>query len=150
MPSEEKTKIENEIIEVVGEGVEMLKYKEVRKYLKTQPELKKHHDDMGDDSIIRKLFDKFDEVKLKMIVIWTYSIRHLIILKSYMSNNFPEYEILEKMNLFVRIKLPTKYKLSQIFGKLNQDQEHLEIEEYNVKQMSLEQIFLTFADQKKE
>jgi hypothetical protein len=149
MKPEQKSQIQKEISDIVGENIQELKKKDLINFLKGNPKLEKYYNDKGKDGILEKLFEKFGKIKLRMLEMWVYSTKHLIELNEFLNENFSEFEILEKINLFVRIKLNSKFKLSEIFGKLNTNQERLNIEEYNVKPMSLEQIFLTFADQKK-
>ena len=150
MTPERREEIKADIISVLGDKENGFSISQVKKYLKRDDKLMNYFEEKGKSCVLVKLYEKYEEVELSLLVIWVYSVNHVVRCKEFMMELFPDFSILEKINLFVRIKLSSQYKLSQIFGKLNEYQERLNIEEYNVKQMSLEQIFLTFADENKD
>jgi hypothetical protein len=150
MSRERKDEIKSDIQNELGQDEEEFSISQVKKYLRKYEKLINYFEEKGKSCILVKLFEKYEGVELNLLVNWVYSVNHVIKCKELMMQFFPDFSILEKINLFVRIKLSSEYKLSQIFGKLNENQEMLNIDEYNVKQMSLEQIFLTFADENKD
>ena len=150
MSIETRNQIKDDIKDKIGEDEEEPSLSEVKRYLKTKPELLDYFEDKGENCILVKLYKKYEMIELNMLVVWVYSVNQIIKLQKFFRECFPDFSILEKLNLFVRVKLSSNYKLSQIFGELYKNQQNLNIDEYNVKQMSLEQIFLTFANQNKE
>lgn len=122
----------------------------VKKFLKTDPRLFEYFEEKGEECILVKVYKKYEMVQKSLLVVWVYSINHVIDFTNFMNKCFPEFSILEKINLFLRVKVSSAYRLSQIFGQLHENKGRLDIDEYNVKQMSLEQIFLGFANEQKE
>lgn len=59
-----------------------------------------------------------------------------------------EVALIESVNTFYRYKLEKNVKLSDLFGQLEPAYARLGISQYSVKQTTIEQIFINFADQR--
>ena len=68
-------------------------------------------------------------------------------LESFLKSHFESFELIESVNTFFRYKLPEGQKISKLFGELERNQEALCLSQYSVKQTTIEQIFINFANQ---
>ena len=66
----------------------------------------------------------------------------------FMKERFGEVQLIENVNSFFRYKVPDGLKTSQLFGELERNQQKLFLAQYSVKQATIEQIFINFANQR--
>ena len=66
----------------------------------------------------------------------------------FMKERFGLAQLLENVNAFFRYKVPDGLKISQLFGELERNQQKLFLAQYSVKQATIEQIFINFANQR--
>lgn len=65
-----------------------------------------------------------------------------------MCRNFKQVEMLEQCGEFFKLRVPKEEKtIGWLFGQLEHEKHRLGIQEYNVSQTTLEQIFQNFANQ---
>lgn len=147
MTNEIKKRIEDDIHSSIGDE-EDYTLSQVKTFLKPKHLLFEFFKKEGESNILVKLYAKFESIEKSFFINWVYATTQINCLELAVGQHFPDYSILENLNLFLRIKMSSSYKLSAIFGFLHEHKEKLNIDEYNVKQMSLEQIFLSFAEQR--
>lgn len=68
-------------------------------------------------------------------------------LEAFLKNHFQSFELIESVNTFFRYKLPEGQRISKLFGELERNQVSLCLSQYSVKQTTIEQIFINFANQ---
>ena len=144
MTNEIKKRIEEDIHSSIGNEKDY-SLTQVSTFLKSNQLLHNFFQKEGQNNILLKLYSKFEFIEKNFFINWVYATTQINCLELAVQKHFPDYSILENLNLFLRIKMSSIYKLSAIFGFLHEHKEKLNIDEYNVKQMSLEQIFLSFA-----
>ena len=145
----EQKKIQTEELNAAIKDQPEYTISEIKKYLITKPELYAFFQKEGDNCSLVKLDKKYEGVEKGFIINWIHASEMLIRFEKHIKDAFPNYKVLENLNLFMRLSMSSNYKLSQIFGYLQKNRHMLNVEEYNVKQMSLEQIFLSFAEESK-
>ena len=65
---------------------------------------------------------------------------------NWMCSNFAHVELLEQCGEFFKLRVPREDKtIGWLFGQLENEKRELGIQEYNVTQTTLEQIFQSFA-----
>ena len=69
-------------------------------------------------------------------------------LESFLQQQFGQVTLIESVNSFYRYKLPDSLRISKLFGELERNQERLKLAQYSVKQTTIEQIFINFANQR--
>ena len=69
-------------------------------------------------------------------------------LESFLQQQFGQASLIESVNNFFRYKLPDSLRISKLFGELERNQERLKLAQYSVKQTTIEQIFINFANQR--
>ena len=137
MTLEKKNEIKFDITQNIDEDSGEFGLNETKKYLRKYNDLYNYFEEKGENCILVKLFKKYEAIEINLLINWIYSVRKVLKLKEFMMANFPEYTILEKLNLFIRVKLSSNYKLSQIFGQLHQNQEALNIEAVSYTHLTL-------------
>lgn len=65
-----------------------------------------------------------------------------------MKSQFGNFQLVENVNAFYRYKLPEGLMISKLFGELERNQQKLFLAQYSVKQATIEQIFINFANQR--
>lgn len=146
MSAEQKANLEKEIDDELQDQKEY-SLNEIKRLLKKKPSLYKAFKEEKEQNILKKLYEKYEGVEKGFLINWMYVTYLIHLLKQAFEQRFPKFSVIERLNLFIRLKLSSEYKLSEIFSFLKNNKEELSIDEYNVKQMSLEQIFLAFARQ---
>jgi len=61
--------------------------------------------------------------------------------------HFEEVSLLESFQSYIRFKVAGGVKLYQLFGNMESNKEELDIAQYSIKQISIEQIFISLANQ---
>lgn len=146
MSVEQRTNLETEINDEIKNQTEY-SINEIKRLLKKKPSLYRAFKEQGAENLLQKLYEKYEGVEKGFLINWMYVTYLTHLLKEAFVERFPNFSVIESINLFIRFKLSSQYKLSQIFAFLKDNKVNLSIDEYNVKQMSLEQIFLAFAKQ---
>ena len=98
----------------------------------------------GKGNFIYKQLEMKKVVDNNMLFEWIDIAIKLDKINAFLNEKF-ECEILETFQSYVRFKISEKAKLSQIFGEVEKKTKELNIDNYSVKQISLEQIFVKFA-----
>ena len=66
----------------------------------------------------------------------------------FLKDNFGEVEIIESLQSFFRYKIIENVKLSKLFGDIEKEKERLNLSQYSIRQTSIEQIFIGFAEKR--
>ena len=98
----------------------------------------------GKGNFIFKQLEIKKSVEDNMLFEWIDIAIKIDKIKTFLNEKF-EWEVLETFQSYVRFKISEKAKLSQIFGEVEKQSKELNIDNYSVKQISLEQIFVKFA-----
>jgi ATP-binding cassette subfamily A (ABC1) protein 3 len=82
-----------------------------------------------------------------IIAEFAYMQHHCAKIQDFLTENFGNVSLLESFQSYFRYKIEGDQKLSALFGKMEQNREGLDVAQYSIKQISLEQIFLSLANQ---
>lgn len=83
----------------------------------------------------------------RVIVEYIYIKQQSTMIEKFLNDNFGNIKILEAFQSFFRFKTENNVKLSVMFGLLEENKDKLEIGQYSIKQTTIEQIFIGFANQ---
>jgi ATP-binding cassette subfamily A (ABC1) protein 3 len=111
------------------------------------PELAKEISAKGRGCEIFRMFENKQEVSLMIIAEFAYMQHHCAKIHGFLTENFGNVSLLESFQSYFRYKISEGQKLSALFGRMEQNREGLDIAQYSIKQISLEQIFLSLANQ---
>merc|ERR1712194_61882 len=110
-------------------------------------ELLKEFTNKGKMSEIFRMFENQQEVSLMVIAEFVFMQQNCTKINGFLTENFGMVSLLEQFQSYFRYKIEGDAKLSALFGKMEQNKESLDIAQYSIKQISLEQIFLSLANQ---
>jgi ATP-binding cassette subfamily A (ABC1) protein 3 len=111
------------------------------------PELTKEISAKGRGCEIFRMFENKQEVSLMIIAEFAYMQHHCAKIQDFLTETFGNVSLLESFQSYFRYKIEGDQKLSALFGKMEQNREGLDVAQYSIKQISLEQIFLSLANQ---
>lgn len=100
----------------------------------------------GKGHFINLELEKRGVVKAELFIEWLDLNEKFSRIYTYLKDHFEGTELLESLQSFAKFKVPDTTKLSKIFKELETYQKILSIQNYSVKQISLEQIFVKFAE----
>jgi len=106
--------------------------------------LKKEITEDGAGSAIHSELKK-GKVMTSLLVEWVLIEKSGDQLKSFLRDNFGEVLTLEHFQSFYRFKASNNITIGDFFGLLERNKSQLKIQQYSIKQGSIEQIFNTFA-----
>lgn len=95
--------------------------------------------------IYKQLMNK-DSVSAGVILEFVYMNKKGMIILDFLIKSFKSAAILEVFQSFWRFKVDSKVKLSKLFGEIEKNKQKLGISQYSIKQISIEQIFIGFAN----
>jgi ATP-binding cassette, subfamily A (ABC1), member 3 len=75
-------------------------------------------------------------------------LQRVLAIEQFMKSHFGDFQLVENVNSFYRYKLPDGLLISKLFGELERNQQKLFLAQYSVKQATIEQIFINFANQR--
>ena len=107
-------------------------------------DLAKEISEKGKGSKIYSLISQEESISTKMIIEWAIFYQAARKVEAHLQKNF-ELSIIEEFGSYLKIEVMGEQKLSKIFGIIEASKQELSIEDYSVRQMSLEQIFIKFA-----
>ncbi len=125
------------------EKVDLAECKDIIKKMGSD-ELLINFDESVSGQTLRKELAKNGFVHAEEIIEWIYVTKKLHGIIKFLLSHF-DLEILENFRFYVRFSISANNKLSKIFDILESNQEELSIQNYSIKQISLEQIFMNFA-----
>jgi len=108
------------------------------------------HEDSEEGHAITDMLLKEGQVPAIMFAEWWLMEDRADALKAFCNKHFTGTAVLERQDRSIRFSLPPNLRLSVIFRQLEGEREVLQLEEYGISQMSLEQIFNNFAAQQDE
>ena len=100
----------------------------------------------GKGHFINLELEKRGVVKAELFIEWLNLNEKFVRIYTYLKDHFLGTELLESLQSFAKFKVPDSTRLSKIFKELETYQKILSIQNYSVKQISLEQIFVKFAE----
>ena len=107
-------------------------------------EYQKEINPTGKGKYINIQLENKGHININLVTEWIDIMNKLKKIEETLEENFGT-EMLESFQSFARFKVGESAKLSEIFKLLEEEKDNLDIANYSVKQISLEQIFLNFA-----
>jgi len=107
--------------------------------------LKKEIKGEGTGSAIYYDLQKKKKISARLLIEWIMIEKCGLNLQNFFRENFGEISIIEHFESFYRFKAPNQMTVGNFFGLLENNKSQLNIQQYSIKQGSIEQIFNHFA-----